>query len=399
MDFNINDFYFYSGTKPDAETLKGKKPYGLCCEVVANVFRGLVHFSPDRDEFNLFRDSFEGHPLTDLESLRENLPKILDEIFERAALLRLDLQAYFLAEMEKEVLRATAENETVSKSRMAFIQQFPKRKAELIKDQTASEKVDEFDSNIPFNIANLFFWAIDDESQQVVAKGLPLKIKPCNVGSPRFIPIFEGLRRFNPTKDEFAIIKGGFKARYAYRILTEHGNLSEILNEIFSNAALLPPDLSDYFLTKLGEIITLGLDKHSVQKLTFHREFDRRMKAIKETITQTPATDETPTKFFTTAQSVLTLFYLMKAAKFDRGKATDLLFAQFVQFITGKEPNTKVKDTTILKRWREVVDERKALNPDDLEAVKSWFEKIGLDVIAEEIGKRKKKKKHKNNKE
>lgn len=149
MDFNINDLYFYSNVKPDAETLKGKRPYGFCCEPVADVFRGLIQFNPNRDEFNLFRDSFEGHPFTDLPSIREKLPEVLNEIFERAALLRPDLQAYFLSEMEKEILRATAGNETVSKSRMAFIQQFPKRKAELIKEQTVPAKVGEVEQ-MPF---------------------------------------------------------------------------------------------------------------------------------------------------------------------------------------------------------------------------------------------------------
>lgn len=394
MDFNINDFYFYTGKTPDAEILKGKKPYSFSSKSTLNVFRGLVQFNPNRDEFNLFRDSFEGQPFADTESLRESLPKILDEIFERAALLRPNLQTYFLAEIEKEVLTATAENETVSKSRMAFIQQFPKRRAELGKIQPPTEKVDKYDQSKQFDIANLFFLAIDDESQKAVAKGLPPGKIAVGVGSPRFIPIFEGLRRFNPTKDEFEIFKGGFGARYANRILTETGNLPGILDEIFSKAALLPPDLSNYFLTKLGEIITLGLDKHAVQKLTFQREFDGRMKAIRETTNQTPTTEGTPTKFFTTAQSVLAIYYLMKAAKFERDKATDLMFAQFIQNITGKEANTKINDTKILKRWREAANERMLLNPDDFEIVKSWFEKIGLTEIAEQIGKRKKKRKN-----
>ena len=107
-------------------------------------------------------------------------------------------------------------------------------------------------------------------------------------------------------------------------------------------------------------------------------------------------TDGKPARIFTTAQSVLTLFYLMKAAKFERGDATDLIFAQFIQNITGKEPNTKINDTKILKRWREAANERVLLNPDDLEIVRSWFEKIGLSEVAEQIGKRKKKRKNNN---
>ncbi len=251
--FDIDKFTFRDTNPP-----QGKTHYRLCCTDTDDIFEGLRKYKPSREEFFMFKDSFHQHPFADYDRLRNDLSKLIDEIFERAAHLRFDLQAYFLEEMEKDVVRKIRNNDTLINERFTFQKMFKERLEAL--QEAEIKRLDE----------------IEDEGNQV-------------------------------------------------------------------------------------------------------------------------ATDGKSAPIFTTAQSVLTLYYLMKAAKFERDKATDLMFAQFIQNITGKEPNTKVKDTTILKRWREVVDERKALNPDDLETVKSWFEKIGLTEIAEQIGKRKKKRK--NNKE
>lgn len=249
-NFDIDKFTFRDNNPPE-----GKTHYGLCCTDTDDIFEGLRKYKPSRDEFAMFKDSFHQHPFADYDRLRTELPKLIDEIFDRASNLRPDLQAYFLEQMEKDVIGRLKRNNGLIHEKLTFQKLFKERLEAL--QEAEQKRLDE----------------IEDEENQV-------------------------------------------------------------------------------------------------------------------------ATDGKPTPIFTTAQSVLTLFYLMKAAKFERDKATDLMFAQFIQNITGKEANTKINDTKILKRWREAANERMLLNPDDLEIVKSWFEKIGLTEIAEQIGKRKKKRKN-----
>ncbi|MCB9343465.1 MAG: hypothetical protein R3A50_11715 [Saprospiraceae bacterium] len=244
--FDIERFTFLDTNPP-----KGKVHYKLCCVETDKIFEGLRKYKPSREEFFMFKDSFNEHPFADYDRLRKELPKLVDDIFDRAAKLRPDLQAYFLEAMEQDVVDRIKGNSTLINERLNFQKLF---KAKMTAMQEAEEK-------------------------------------------------------------------------------------------------------------RLAEM----------------------------------EQDENPTESntgFTTAQSVLAIFYLLKAANFDRGKGSDLLYAQFVQSITGKEPNPKIKNTTILKRWRGVIDERKMLNPDDVEIVKSWFEKMGLDEIAELINKRKRKRKN-----
>ncbi len=222
--------------------------------------------------------------------------------------------------------------------------------------------------------------------------------------------IFEGLRKYKPSREEFMLFKDSFHQHPFAAYDRLRNELPKLIDEIFSRAAHLRPDLQAYFLEQMQTDIVrqIGSNESLIsEKLTFQKLFKERLAAMQdaeqkrlEEIEYGDSLAETggkPTPTFTTAQSVLAIFHLLKAANFDRSKAADLQFAQFVQLITGKEQNTKVKDTTILKRWRQVVDERKPLNRKDLEIVQSWFAQIGLDEIATSMEERKKK--PKNNKE
>jgi len=219
--------------------------------------------------------------------------------------------------------------------------------------------------------------------------------------------IFEGLRKYKPTRDEFAMFKDSFHQHPFADYDRLRNELPKLIDEIFDRASNLRPDLQAYFLEQMEKDVVSRLRSHVHEKLNFQKLFKKSLEALQEAEQKRldeiedeenqVATDGKPAPIFTTAQSVLTLFYLMKAAKFERDKATDLMFAQFIQNITGKEANTKINDTKILKRWREAANDLMPLNRDDLEIVKSWFEKIGLTEIAEQIGKRKKKRKNNKN--
>lgn len=255
VGFDIDRFTFEDSNPPP-----GQIHIPLCCIHTDKIFEGLRKYKPSREEFFMFKDSFQSHPFASYARLQNELPKVIDEIFERAMHLRSDVQAYFLESMLKDVVREIGDNETLINEKFKFQKMFKER---LVSIQKADEK--------------------------------------------RFQEV-DGVK---PTASDEEVGMG------------EPG--------------------------------------------------------------------------FTTAQAVLAIFHLLKAANFDRSKATDVQIAQFIQLITGKEANTKPKDTSILKKWRVVVDERKPLNRKDLETVQSWFEKIGLDEIAETIGKRTKKRT--NNKE
>jgi len=89
---------------------------------------------------------------------------------------------------------------------------------------------------------------------------------------------------------------------------------------------------------------------------------------------------------FTTRRQVLAIHYLVKNAKV---KGTDKSeIARFIQFITGKEPDKKnIIDTYLYKVVKKPFPESdKQLNK-DLQFIREYFEKLGIQGIVDDINK------------
>ncbi len=93
-------------------------------------------------------------------------------------------------------------------------------------------------------------------------------------------------------------------------------------------------------------------------------------------------------KEFTTARQVLAVTYLLDELKVDRNNTSLTEIAKFIQFLTGKEAGvTKINDTTIYKRVKKPLSKTDKATESDLQFIRIYFEKLGLQGIVKRINK------------
>jgi hypothetical protein len=92
-------------------------------------------------------------------------------------------------------------------------------------------------------------------------------------------------------------------------------------------------------------------------------------------------------KEFTTGRQVLAIHYLMDELNV-LGKTDKTEIARFIQFLTGRETGVaKIQDTTIYQKVKTPFPANDKQLEKDLRFIRNYFEKLGLQNIAEKISK------------
>jgi hypothetical protein len=106
-----------------------------------------------------------------------------------------------------------------------------------------------------------------------------------------------------------------------------------------------------------------------------------------KTMQSTMDLPEKNNKEFTTARQVLAIHYLLKEIDEDNYRNIDKTeIARFIQFLTGRETGAKViTNTNIYKKITSLYSKNDKTLEDDLQFVRNFFEKIGLQNIANQL--------------
>lgn len=93
-------------------------------------------------------------------------------------------------------------------------------------------------------------------------------------------------------------------------------------------------------------------------------------------------------KDFTTARQVLAITYLLEELNINRNSTSLTEIANFIQFLTGKETGVaKINDTTIYKRVKQPFSKTDKAAENDLQYIRTYFEKLGLQSIVSKLNK------------
>lgn len=97
---------------------------------------------------------------------------------------------------------------------------------------------------------------------------------------------------------------------------------------------------------------------------------------------------KTEKKEFTTARQVLAIHYLLQELKVSSNTVDKTEIARFIQFLTGKETGvSKIKDTSIYKKVKSLLSKNDRQLELDLQFIRIYFEKLGLNDITDKINK------------
>lgn len=240
------------------------------------------------------------------------------------------------------------------------------------------KKIMETDRKLPvegFDINNLFFY--DRHTEPILPEGkilAPLCCKPT-------IEIFEGLRKFNPSKDEYDVFIHGLRNHPFSREFKQSGNESYTLDLIFEQAELLQPKLREYYLDSMRTDMVRMFETATPLKLKFQKMFDERRKEhfpLPEPKADMDATQPV-NRDFTTARQVLAMHYIFEFLQVRGVDQADK--ARFIEFLTGKN-------------YKNIYDMvRKPLSTstgnfrrEDLQFIRPFFENLGLTEISKMIG-------------
>lgn len=93
-------------------------------------------------------------------------------------------------------------------------------------------------------------------------------------------------------------------------------------------------------------------------------------------------------KEFTTARQVLAITYLLNELNINRENTSLTEIAKFIQFLTGRETKAlKINDTTIYKRVKQPLSKTDNAVEKDLQFIRPFFEKLGLQSIINKLNK------------
>jgi hypothetical protein len=102
---------------------------------------------------------------------------------------------------------------------------------------------------------------------------------------------------------------------------------------------------------------------------------------------ETPQVESNSNPNFTTRRQVLSIYFLLSEMKV-YGSTDKTTIANFIQFLTGKEANaTEIKNTNIYKFIREPFKTNDNNLKSDLEFIKEYYVKLGMNSIVDSIEK------------
>lgn len=169
--------------------------------------------------------------------------------------------------------------------------------------------------------------------------------------------------------------------------VTEDLDFNGLIDKVFALASVLSDEVQDYFFDcyikdaedqnkgRLGEP-----DFYIVKK-----KIEERRKAIALSKSKVEPENE-QNREFTTARQVLAIYYLLSEVGLDWNTVNKTDIARFSQFLTCKEiGNSKIENTNLYKRWKQLYSKSERKNRQDLEYVKSHFERMGLHNLATKI--------------
>ncbi|SHG04935.1 hypothetical protein [Dysgonomonas macrotermitis] len=139
--------------------------------------------------------------------------------------------------------------------------------------------------------------------------------------------------------------------------------------------------IDDHFIT--FNLIWGGMDDFKIGEIMLYRIKNLATQKLDEISKKNPQRKEN--KEFTTTRQILAIQTLLdEYVKIDRTIDKTVLTA-FIQFITGKEPNTAPKDTNIYKYVTGQNTRSDKLHNQDCDFVAGMFDKIGLQNTATKI--------------
>jgi hypothetical protein len=226
-----------------------------------------------------------------------------------------------------------------------------------------------------FNIANLHFHCIQPPHSHDAPEGKT----PVQLCCEPTVSIFEGLRPFNPSKDEFELFESAFHQHSTaedYRRKRD-GSHDATIEKIFLRAKTFKPELRDYYLTQLRADITSRFNGLIELKTEFQAKFDAAMEAMQPVKAEDLNEQKNPE--FTTARQVLAMHYLFEYCQVrgvDQSKK-----AEFIEFLTGKNYKN-IYDTVRNPLATKTGNFKKG----DLQYIRTFFENLGLSEIVKAIG-------------
>lgn len=256
-------------------------------------------------------------------------------------------------------------NQRISRRYSSF-----KNLIEAIQKREEVHKLDWRLNTSPFHIDKLYFF-IGPES------GITSKPSHAiSVCCERTLGIMEGLREFEPSKDEFDIFIRTFRNHPLFNKLERGAKIETILEEIFNRASLLSTSLYPYFLDSIEEDSSHSLKLDSILKLQFQKEFQKFRAEF--TSDQSGVSQNKDLMEFTNARQVLAMHYIFQFLKVENVDRTAK--ARFIRFFTGKDEKN-IYDALA----NPLASKAKNFRRKDLQFIRSYFENLGLDAIVKMI--------------
>jgi len=210
---------------------------------------------------------------------------------------------------------------------------------------------------------------------------------------------------FNELKNEYLTRKA--KARNVRRIITKSfDELKERSNQLFTNADFNIQDKNFKIIDLMDEDVNLSLNgalilasdtKPKVEKkkvtitistLRALQEFNQFLRNEEDELSTPQEANILPIKNteVTVRRQALAIHYLLKNSKYRDDNYSEK--ARFTQFLTGRETNVlKIKDTNIKKIIDNLFPSSEKQLIKDLQFVREYFEKLGIQSIIDEINK------------
>jgi len=233
-----------------------------------------------------------------------------------------------------------------------------------------------------FNIDDLFFH--NEQPTQPTGEGDgKISLRFC---CDKTVQVFEGLRLFKPSKEEFDFFVSAFDQHntadnYCRK---KDGSIDVTLDKVFRRAATLRLELKDYYLAQIRADIINRLSEKIEMKIDFQSVFDERMEAQKiddnnsDDLAQSSPDIKMKNPKFTTAQQVLAMHYIFE--NFQVRGVDQSAKARFIEFLTGKSYKN-IYDAVCNPMATKSKDFRKK----DLQFIRPFFENLGLTEIVKMI--------------
>src|ERR1700757_359575 len=145
----------------------------------------------------------------------------------------------------------------------------------------------------------------------------------------------------------------------------------------------------ELILVKYNDFLANGKTDIITNRYISEKLIDKQKKigASQSIISQNQIDSKETNKEFTTSRQVLAMHYLLSEFRI-YGRTDKTEIARFIQFLTGKESGaTKITDTTIYKKVKSPLPKNEKTILSDLQFVRWYFEKLGLQVIVDKINK------------